>query len=156
MLRFTKLVVMGLLAGMLGLVGCSEDAGGTGGTGGGGGGGGTVAPTCDSTACILCPEEALGPNGFLFGDLNVPLDFTAVPQGPVVQGGTVTIEVAGRTQISDLPVPVVATVVGGAGGAGGAGSTTTYIATTGGDGTLEIPIPEQTLPRSSSSGSTRQ
>jgi hypothetical protein len=139
MLRFTKLVVVGVLAGTLGLVGCSEDAGGTGGTGG------TVAPTCESTACILCPAEALGPNGAVFGDLNVPLVFTAVPQGPVVQGGTVTIEVAGSTQISDLPVPVEATVVGGAGGAGGAGSTTTYIATTGGDGTLEIPIPQQMI-----------
>jgi hypothetical protein len=136
-------MVIAVLAGTLGLVGCGDDAtngtagaGGSAGSGGTAGGGGGV-PTCESTACILCPEEALGPNGFLFGDLNIPLVFTAVPQGPVVQGGTVTIDVAGRTQISDLPVPVSANVE--------AGSTTTYIATTGGDGTLDIPIPEQTL-----------
>ena len=35
MLGLTKLSVIGVLAGTLGLVGCSEDAGGTGGTGGG-------------------------------------------------------------------------------------------------------------------------
>jgi hypothetical protein len=128
-MRITKLMVIAVLAGTLGLVGCGDDAGGE------GGGGGMVPPTCESPACILCPAEALGPNGALFGDLNVPLEFTAEPQGPVVQGGTVTIDVAGRTQISDLPVPVSATVE--------AGSTTTYIATTGGDGTLDIPIPEQ-------------
>jgi len=46
---------------------------------GGNGGSGGEAPTCDSTACILCPASALGPSGEVFGDLNVPLNFTAVP-----------------------------------------------------------------------------
>ena len=60
-----------------------------------------------------------------------------MPQGDVVQGGTVTIDVAATTEVSGLPVSVTAMV--------GASSTSTYTATSGGAGSLEIPIPEQTL-----------
>ena len=136
-MKISKLALFALLGGALMAFGCSDDTGG-GGTGGGEGGtGGGGLPSCEATACIFCPAEALGPQGSLFGDINVPVDFTAVPQGAVVQGGTVTIDIAATTEVTGLPVPVTATV--------GTDSTTTYTATSGGTGSLDIPIPEQTL-----------
>jgi len=138
-MKISKLALFALLGGALMAFGCDSDSGtGGGGTGGGEGGtGGGGLPSCEATACIFCPAEALGPQGQLFGDINVPVDFTAVPQGDVVQGGTVTIDIAATTEVTGLPVPVTATV--------GTDSTTTYTATSGGTGSLDIPIPEQAL-----------
>lgn len=81
--------------------------------------------------------ESVATSGALFGDVNVPVNFTAVPQGNVVQGGTVTIDIAATSEVNGLPVSVVATVE--------AGSTSSYGATSGGAGSLDIPIPEQTV-----------
>lgn len=134
-----KLALIALLGGALMAFGCTDDegGGGEGGEGGEGGTGGGGLPSCETTACIFCPAEALGPQGSLFGDINVPVDFTAAPQGDVVQGGTATIDIAATTEISGLPVPVMATV--------GASSSTTYTATSGGAGSLVIEIPQQDL-----------
>ena len=137
-MKIRKLALFALLGGALMAFGCDSDSGaGAGGDGGAGGAGGGGLPSCEATACVFCPAEALGPQGSLFGDINVPVDFTAVPQGDVVQGGTVTIDIAATTEVSGLPVTVTATV--------GPPSTTTYTATSGGTGSLDIPIPQQTL-----------
>jgi hypothetical protein len=143
-MKISKLALFALLGGALMAFGCGSDsstggagAGGDGGAGGTGGAGGGGLPSCEATACIFCPAEALGPTGSIFGDINVPVNFTAVAQGDVVQGGTVTIDIAATTEISGLPVPITATV--------GTDSSTTYTATSGGTGSLVIPIPEQTL-----------
>jgi hypothetical protein len=137
-MNIRRLALLALLGGALTAFGCGDSSSTTGpGAGGGGGEGGSGVPSCEATACIFCPADALGPQGSLFGDINVPVDFTAMPQGDVVQGGTVTIDVAATTEVSGLPVSVTAMV--------GASSTSTYTATSGGAGSLEIPIPEQTL-----------
>ena len=143
-MKISKLAFIALLGGALMAFGCSDDASSTGGAGGDGGGAGGMGGeggmggdpmACDSTACIFCPGSALGPLGGVIGDLNVPIDFTAVAQGDVAQGATVTIDIVATSEIGPLAVPVQATV--------GATSTTTYEATTGGTGTLMIPIPPQ-------------
>ncbi|MGB5265201.1 MAG: hypothetical protein WBN30_01340 [Polyangiales bacterium] len=142
-MKISRLALLALLGGALMAFGCSDDTsdtGGTAGTGGGGGeggmGGGGV-PSCETTACLFCPEAALGGFGALIGDLNVPIDFTAVPDGAAVQGGTVMIDISATSTINDLPATITATVTDA--------STTTYEATTGGVGELVIPIPEQTV-----------
>ena len=144
-MKISKLALIALLGGALMAFGCGDSsstpgAGGSGGGAGGDGGGGGapgVEEPCEATACIFCPADALGPSGALFGDVNVPVNFTAVPQGNVVQGGTVTIDIAATSEVNGLPVSVVATVE--------AGSTSSYGATSGGAGSLDIPIPEQTV-----------
>jgi len=139
-MKFSKLALIALLGGALTAFGCGDSSSTTGAggvEGGSGGEGGSGVPSCEATACIFCPADALGPNGTLFGDINVPVDFTAIPQGDVVQGGTVTIDVAATTEVSGLPVSVTAMV--------GASSTSTYSATSGGAGSLVISIPEQTI-----------
>jgi hypothetical protein len=140
-MNIRRLALLALLGGALTAFGCGDSSSttgpGSGGADGGGGEGGNGVPSCEATACIFCPAEALGPNGALFGDINVPVNFTAVPQGSVVQGGTVTIDIAATSEVNGLPVPVVATVQ--------AGSTSSYGATSGGAGSLDIPIPEQTV-----------
>jgi hypothetical protein len=137
-MNIRRLALLALLGGALTAFGCGDSSSTTSpGAGGGGGEGGSGVPSCEATACIFCPADALGPNGALFGDINVPVNFTAVPQGNVVQGGTVTIDIAATSEVNDLPVPVVATVE--------AGSTSSYSATSGGAGSLDIPIPEQTV-----------
>ncbi len=98
-MKISKLALIALLGGALVAFGCSDDSGPTGGTAGGGGeggmGGGGV-PSCEATACLFCPQAALGDFGALLGDLNVPIDFTAVPEGAVVQGGAVMIDICRR------------------------------------------------------------
>ena len=147
-MKISKLALLALLGGALVAFGCGDDSStsgtaGTGGTAGGGGGGGeggmggSPGATCDSTACIFCPASALGPGGTVIGDLVVPLDFTAVPQGAVVQGTTVTVDLAATSEVNDLPIEVEAEII--------AGSNVVYSATAGGTGETEIPIPEQTL-----------
>ena len=138
-MNIRRLALLALLGGALTAFGCGDSSSTTspGAGGSGGGEGGSGVPSCEATACIFCPADALGPNGALFGDINVPVNFTAVPQGNVVQGGTVTIDIAATSEVNGLPVPVVATVQ--------AGSTSSYGATSGGAGSLDIPIPEQTV-----------
>jgi hypothetical protein len=139
-MNIRRLALLALLGGALTAFGCGDSSSttgpGTGGSGGGGEGGGgeggSGVPSCEATACIFCPADALGPNGMLFGDINVPVNL-----GNVVQGGTVTIDIAATSEVSGLPVPVVATVE--------AGSTSSYSATSGGAGSLDIPIPVQTV-----------
>jgi len=148
-MKISKLALLALLGGALVAFGCSSDSsngtgggggtgGGTGGTGGVGGGGGAGGQggmaTCDAPACIFCPQEALGPQGGVIGDLTVPVDFTATPdQAGVVQGQMAMVAIEASSQVSDLPVSVTATVVG----------TSTYEVTSGGTGTVDIAIPEQ-------------
>lgn len=113
--------------------------GGTGGSGGSGGTGGTDADPClGKPACIVCPEESLPPDlvPFLPGGIRTPVDFMATPEGDVVQGGMVTINVEAEIVVA-LPLP--------AQGAIDQGSTSTYVAAAGGDGALDITIPEQSL-----------
>jgi hypothetical protein len=85
MLRFTKLSVIGVLAGTLGLVGCGEDAGATGGTGGTGG----ALPACDDGPLQETAETETG-EGALACVSTVPFDFTlkfnATPVNPVRAG----------------------------------------------------------------------
>jgi hypothetical protein len=141
-MKISKLALIALLGGALMAFGCSDDSsstsgpGGAGGAGGEGGMGGAVV-TCASTACVLCPEEALGTAGSVIGDLLVPLDFTAVAQGAVVQGTTVTVDLAATSAVNDLPIEVGAEII--------AGSNIVYAATAGGTGETEIPIPAQML-----------
>ena len=145
-MKISKLALIALLGSALMAFGCSDDTsdtGGTAGTGGGGGGGGEGgmggAPgvTCASNACVFCPADALGTAGAVIGDLLVPIDFTAVPQGDVVQGSTVTVDLSASTEVNDLGIDVGATIVDG--------SNVVYTATAGGTGMSEIPIPVQTL-----------
>lgn len=147
-MKISKLALIALLGGALMALGCGSDssapaAGGTGGGDGGSGGmGGTGGigggtPTCDSTACLFCPEETLGTFGAIIGDINVPIDFTATPQDGVVQGETAMIALEASSEVSGLPISVEATVMDA--------STTTYVATAGGTGEVEVAIPEQTV-----------
>ena len=82
MMRTTKLVVIGVLAGTLGLVGCGDDAtsgGGSGGTAGSGGSGGVEAPACGEgesiDASFTTAEGSVTCNG---------LDVIVVPIGVVL------------------------------------------------------------------------
>jgi len=96
MMRITKLMVIGVLAGTLGLVGCGGDSstagtGGTGGTAGGGGSGGTEPPppACDSgplteTADTMVGEGALACVATLPFDLTIKL--AATPKAAIAEG----------------------------------------------------------------------
>ena len=141
-MNISKLALIALLGSALMAFGCGGDgesgtAGSGGGDGGSGGSGGTPGPTCDDTACLFCPPEALDDTvSALFPDgLNVPITFTA--EGDPVAGETATIAVAATSVVGGLPVSVGATLAGT--------STTTYSATNGGTGSFEIPVPEQEL-----------
>lgn len=134
------------------LVGCGDDdssgsagtggdagSGGTAGTAGEGGGGPAPQDPCaDAPACIVCAQEALPPDIALFlpDGLRTPVTFTATPQGDVVQGATATIDVEAEVVVS-LPLPAEGTI--------NAGSTSSYAATAGGSGTIDVPVPEQDL-----------
>ena len=89
MTRILKLMVLGTLAGTLGIVGCSDDetTGGTGGTGGGGGMGGASAPACNSSAL---PDTGATASAQLACVATIPFDltlsFNATPTGPVTAG----------------------------------------------------------------------
>lgn len=149
-MKIKQLALIALLGGALTAVGCGSDSSeaaggsagtaGTGGTGGlgGTGGSGSDDPCLNQPACIVCTQEALPPDiaPFLPDGLRTPVVFTATPDGAVVQGGTVSIEVAAEIVVT---LPLMAE------GAISEGSTSTYIATEGGDGTLDIVIPEQML-----------
>ena len=121
---------------------CVDGDGGTGGAGGDGGGtGGTggTAPPCDGPACLFCPASALDPTvGALFPDgLLLPIDFTAVPDQPLVQGATESVTMSATSFLGPLPVSVVATL--------SAASNTTYDVVAGGSGTADVPVPVQTV-----------
>jgi len=118
-------------------------SGGTAGAGGIGGTGGTGGidpndPCLGQPACIVCPQEALPPDvaPLLPEGLRVPVDFTATPEGEVVQGATVSIAIDAEIVVA-LPVPAEGTI--------NEGSTSTYVATVGGDGAADVIIPEQEL-----------
>ena len=146
-MRLSYFLLFALLGGALATAGCGDGGStgtggsggelGTGGMGGGGAGGsGSDDPCFGQTACIVCPKDALPPevHPFSGAGLRVPVDFTATPDGAVVQGGTVSIEVAGQIVVS-IPLSAEAFV--------SLGSTSTYSAVAGGDGALDIVIPEQ-------------
>jgi hypothetical protein len=97
MMRISKLMVIGVLAGTLGLVGCGDDGstgtGGTPGTGGTAGGGGTggsePAPACDSgpltsTDGTMIGEAALACVATLPFDLTIKL--AATPKAAIAAG----------------------------------------------------------------------
>jgi hypothetical protein len=148
-MKISKLALIALLGGALMAFGCGDDSsstsgsagaggdGGAGGAGGEGGMGGAPGGECESTACVFCPAEALGTAGAVIGDILVPIDFTAVAQGAVVQGTTVTVDLAASSAVNDLGLEVAAMIVDG--------SKIVYSATMGGSGMSEIPIPEQPL-----------
>ena len=140
-MKIEQIALLALLVGALTMVGCGSDSSstGTGGTGGSGiGGSGPVDPCMGIPACIVCGQDAIPPDlaPFLPDGIRTPVAFTATPGGAVVQGGTVSIEVAAEIVVT---LPLMAE------GAISAGSTSTYIATEGGDVTLDIVIPEQML-----------
>lgn len=145
-MRIIHLALVALVGGALVVVGCGGDggggaagAGGTGATGGAGGTGGAPDDPCvGQPACIVCTQAVLPPDiaPFLPDGLRAPVDFTATPDGDVVQGETVSIEIAAEVVVA-LPLPAEGDIL--------EGSTSTYVATIGGDGTLDIVIPEQML-----------
>ena len=65
MTRFAKLLLIGVLSGTLGVVGCSDDetGGGTGGTGGTGGGNGGTGGSTMLDACSTGPLATTGETG---------------------------------------------------------------------------------------------
>jgi len=135
-MKISKLALIALLGGALMAFGCSDDPAPAG-MGGSGGSGGVAPPTCDVEACLFCSADSLGPNGEVIGDLLVPVEFTAIPQGAVVQGTTVTVDFAASTEVNDLPLEVEAMIL--------LGSNIVYTATAGGTGETKIDIPVQTL-----------
>jgi hypothetical protein len=96
-------------------------------------------PSCEDPACLFCPPEALDPTvAALFPDgLNVPIDLTAVPDQPLVQGATELVTMSATSVVGPLPVAVEATL--------SAASTTTYDVVAGGSGTADVPVPAQTV-----------
>ena len=78
--------------------------------------------------------QALG-EGSIIGDLTVPFEFTATPDGNIVQGETAMVAIEASGVVSGLPVDVTATISG----------TSTYDVTSGGTGTVDIEIPEQVV-----------
>jgi len=149
-MKIEQIALLALLVGALTMVGCGSDSsstgtGGTGGSagtagmgGGGTGGSGPVDPCMGIPACIVCGQDAIPPDLALFlpDGIRTPVAFTATPGGAVVQGGTVSIAVAAEIVVS-LPIMAQGSI--------NEGSTSTYVATAGGDGTLDIVIPEQML-----------
>ena len=118
MMRITKLMVIGVLAGTLGLVGCGDDSstagtGGTGGTAGGGGTGGSEpAPACDSGPLTETDGTVIG-EGALACVATLPFDLTiklaATPKAAIAEGANdfdlqveVTIDAATVNTVVDL------------------------------------------------------
>ena len=129
-----------LLAAAMVVAGCGSDGGGTSGTGGtsrtgGTGGGGVEDPCADSDACVVCGADGLPQviAAFLPDGLRVPVDFTATPDGDVVQGGTVTITVEAEAV---LAIPPNESSIDG-------GSVASFAAISGGNGTIDVMVPEQ-------------
>lgn len=139
----TRLTLGLLLAAAMVVGGCSSDDGATGGTGGsagtggngGAGGAGVDDPCADSAACVICGADALPQviTAFLPDGIRVPVDFTATPQGDVVQGGTVSIDIDAEAL---LAIPPNESSIG-------PGSVTNFAAVGGGEGTLSTMVPEQ-------------
>jgi hypothetical protein len=137
----TRLTLGILLAAAMVVAGCGSDDGGTGGTSGTGGtagsGGGTRVddPCAGSAACVVCGADALPQviTAFLPDGIRVPVNITATPEGDVVQGGTASIAVAAEAV---LAIPPNESSIGG-------GSVTSFAAISGGEGTLDLMVPEQ-------------
>lgn len=139
----TRLSLSLLLAAMVAFCGCDSDAGETGGTGGTGGSGGSSGSggagpddaCADATACVVCGAEALPQliTAFLPEGIRVPVDIIATPAGDVIQGGTVSIMVEAE---ATLAIPPNESTIG-------EGSIATFAARSGGDGTIEVMVPEQ-------------
>ena len=127
MMRMTKLMVLGVLAGTLGLVGCGDSAtsggtagsGGSGGSGGqGGSGGGEPLPACSEGPLA---ETGQTGSGALSCVATLPFDltlsFNATPVNPLQQGSNnfdlqieVVIDAATVNEVLDLAPGVVADV----------------------------------------------
>lgn len=82
MMRITKLMVIGVLAGTLGLVGCGDDNNSTGGSGGSGGSGGT-AGTGGSGAPGACGAGESIDESFTVSEGSVNCDALGVIQVPI-------------------------------------------------------------------------
>lgn len=107
MMRITKLVVIGVLAGTLGLVGCGDDSstggGGTGGSAGAGGSGGSggsePAPACDAGPLTSTDGTVIG-EGALACVATLPFDLT------IKLAATPTAAIAAGSNEFDLQVEV--------------------------------------------------
>ena len=139
----TRLTLSLLLTAMVTICGCGSADGGTGGTSGtsgtggsgGTGGGGLDDPCAHSNACVVCGADALPQvvTAFLPEGIRVPVEITATPAGDVVQGGTVSIMVEAEATLA-IP-PNESTIA--------EGSIATFAALSGGDGRIEVMVPEQ-------------
>lgn len=138
-MRFTRINLSLFLAAAMVVVGCGDEGDGTGGTSGTGGVGGTRGggddPCADSSACVVCGADGLPQviTAFLPDGIRVPVNITATPEGDVVQGGTVSIAVAAEAV---LAIPPNESSIG-------EGSVASFAAISGGDGTLDVTVPEQ-------------
>lgn len=136
----SRLTLGFVLAAAVAAIGCDSDSdatGGTSGTGGasGGGGSGVDDPCVDSSACVICGADALPQviTAFLPDGIRVPVNITATPEDDVVQGGTVSIMIEAEAV---LAIPENESSIDG-------GSVVSFAAVSGGDGTLEVMVPEQ-------------
>lgn len=142
-MAFKRLTLGLLLAAAMVVAGCSSDDGGTGGTSGAGGTGGSSGaggtrmddPCANSSACVICGADALPQviTAFLPDGIRVPVNITATPEDDVVQGATVSIAIAAEAV---LAIPPNESSIGG-------GSITSFAAVSGGEGTLDLMVPEQ-------------
>ena len=120
MTRFLKLIVVGMLASTLGIVGCGDDetTGGTGGTGGGGGMGGASAPACNDSALPTTGQTASANVACVEGiPFELTLSFNATPTGSVTAGEnefelqtSISVDVTTVNEVLDLAPGVVLTV----------------------------------------------
>lgn len=115
MTRFLKLIVVGMLAGTLGIVGCGDDettgtgGGGTGGAGGDGGQGGSAsAPACGEGESL---DETFTTDTKLvtcsgMGVIDVPFNVTLAvkPMGDIIDGTSTDYEVQVEFEISEATV----------------------------------------------------
>jgi len=119
MMRTSKLVVMAVLTGTLGLMGCGDDSsttdgsGGTAGSGGGGGAGGAEPlPACDAGPLTTTADTMIG-EGELSCVANLPFGLTiklaATPTAPIQAGANefdlqveVAIDAATVNSVVDL------------------------------------------------------
>jgi hypothetical protein len=138
----TRLTILFAAVVAVSVTGCGSDAAGISGSSGTGGTGGTAGsgpddPCVGSAACVICGPEALPQvvTAFLPDGIRVPIEITATPAGDVVQGQTASIEISAEAVLS---IPPTETLING-------GSTAFFVATSGGTGTVELMIPEQTL-----------
>ena len=156
-MNITKLALTVLLGSALFAFGCGDSGGGTGGngtggtgtggtgtggTGTGGTGGGPVLPCQGSPfegeATLFCPPENLPPTlmAVLPDGISVPVTIGATPNGDVVGGETVSIDLC-TVSVFDSPISVTAEIREGSEG--------TLEAVDGGEGSLTAEIPEATI-----------